>query len=116
MRNYVSALPTLPRHLTADVPYRARIRSSSDQLASPEEYSMSGVNAQLAMLTGTPSTPAGTPRGLRDDSSDTMSETDSQKSLKIRRKLPHLPPDQEAAPLPSHKKNSFGLNAKDRVR
>lgn len=77
---------------------------------------MSGVNAQLAMLTGTPSTPAGTPRGLRDDSSDTMSETDSQKSLRIRRKLPHLPPDQEAAPLPSHKKNSFGLNAKDRVR
>ncbi|XP_037777076.1 uncharacterized protein LOC119574058 [Penaeus monodon] len=44
------------------------------------------------------------------------SETDSQKSLRIRRKLPHLPPDQEAAPLPSHKKNSFGLNAKDRVR
>ncbi|XP_037773475.1 uncharacterized protein LOC119569342 [Penaeus monodon] len=94
----------------------ARLRSSSDQLASPEEFSMSGVNAQLAMLTGTPSTPAGTPRGLRDDSSDTMSETDSQKSLRIRRKLPHLPPDQEAAPLPSHKKNSFGLNAKDRVR
>nr|XP_027236805.1 uncharacterized protein LOC113828064 [Penaeus vannamei] len=96
--------------------HRARLRSSSDQLASPEEFSMSGVNAQLAMLTGTPSTPAGTPRGLRDDSSDTMSETDSQKSLRIRRKLPHLPPDQEAAPLPSHKKNSFGLNAKDRVR
>lgn len=77
---------------------------------------MGSVNAQIAMLTGTPSTPAGTPRGTRDDSSDTMSETDSQKSLRVRRKLPHLPADQEAAPLPSHKKNSFGLNAKDRVR
>nr|XP_045614121.1 uncharacterized protein LOC123767957 isoform X2 [Procambarus clarkii] len=95
---------------------RARLRSSTDQLASPEEYSLAGVNATLAMLTGTPSTPAGTPRGLRDDSSDTMSETDSQKSLRIRRKLPLLPPDQEAAPLPSHKKNAFGYNAKDRVR
>lgn len=38
------------------------------------------------------------------DSSDTMSETDSQKSLRMRRKLPCLPPDQEAAPLPSSKK------------
>ncbi|XP_037092131.1 uncharacterized protein LOC119112169 [Pollicipes pollicipes] len=53
---------------------------------------------------GTPVTPAGTPRGLRDDSSDTMSETDSQKSLRIRRKLPYLPMDQEAAPLPMARK------------
>lgn len=58
---------------------------------------------------GTPiGTPVGTPRSGRDpcggDSSDTMSETDSQKSLRMRRKLPCLPPDQEAAPLPSTKK------------
>ncbi|CAG7718625.1 unnamed protein product [Allacma fusca] len=53
-------------------------------------------------------TPVGTPRSGRDpggcDSSDTMSETDSQKSLRMRRKLPCLPADQEAAPLPSTKK------------
>lgn len=73
-----------------------------------------GLNPQLALLSGTPSTPAGTPRGLRDDSSDTMSETDSQKSLRSRRKLPHLPPDQEAVTLPTHKK--YGFNTKEMVR
>ncbi|RXG53998.1 hypothetical protein Avbf_06840, partial [Armadillidium vulgare] len=92
---------------------RARLRSSSDQLVSPED-ALLGLNPQLALLSGTPSTPAGTPRGLRDDSSDTMSETDSQKSLRSRRKLPHLPPDQEAVTLPTHKK--YGFNTKDRVR
>jgi len=58
---------------------------------------------------GTPiGTPVGTPRSgrgeLAGDSSDTMSETDSQKSLRMRRKLPNLPQDQEAAPLPSARK------------
>lgn len=60
-------------------------------------------------ITPTGTTPVGTPRSGREppgagDSSDTMSETDSQKSLRMRRKLPCLPPDQEAAPLPSTKK------------
>ncbi|XP_068082055.1 uncharacterized protein [Anabrus simplex] len=49
---------------------------------------------------GTPQgTPVGTPRGPRDtggDSSDTLSETDSQKSLRMRRKLPPIP-DHELA-------------------
>ncbi|KAL1129829.1 hypothetical protein AAG570_012773 [Ranatra chinensis] len=56
---------------------------------------------------GTPqSTPVGTPRGPRDggDSSDTMSETDSQKSLRTRRKLPSIPADQEAVSFPNSKK------------
>jgi hypothetical protein len=50
----------------------------------------------------------GTPRGSRDagggDSSDTLSETDSQKSLRMRRKLPSIPAHQEAVSLPSSKK------------
>lgn len=58
---------------------------------------------------GTPQgTPVGTPRGSRDagggDSSDTLSETDSQKSLRMRRKLPSIPAHQEAVSLPSSKK------------
>jgi hypothetical protein len=58
---------------------------------------------------GTPQgTPVGTPRGSRDtgggDSSDTLSETDSQKSLRMRRKLPSIPTHQEAVLLPSSKK------------
>nr|XP_014285247.1 uncharacterized protein LOC106686443 isoform X2 [Halyomorpha halys] len=66
-------------------------------------------NQQLNSVTpmGTPqSTPVGTPRGTRDggDSSDTMSETDSQKSLRTRRKLPSIPSDQEAITLPNTKK------------
>lgn len=71
---------------------------------------------------GTPqSTPVGTPRGPRDtggDSSDTLSETDSQKSLRMRRKLPSIPPDQEAAPLPTSKKRDHktGKAAQDRFR
>lgn len=78
-------------------------------------------------VSGTPtvtpqSTPVGTPRGPRDtggDSSDTLSETDSQKSLRMRRKLPAIPPDQEAAPLPTSKKRDRNKNAKaaqDRFR
>lgn len=64
-------------------------------------------------------TPAGTPRSgglsLRDrealacDSPDTLSETDSQASMRGRRKLPHLPPDQEAALLPSVQKKKMEL-------
>jgi hypothetical protein len=64
-------------------------------------------------------TPAGTPRGgahsrdsrdlLACDSPDTLSETDSQASLRLRRKLPLLPPDQEAALLPSVQKKKLEL-------
>ena len=61
-------------------------------------------------------TPAGTPRGGggvggRDmvESPDTISETDSQKSLRMRRKLPLLPPDQEAALLPSVQKKKIEM-------
>ena len=95
-------------------PTRARLRSSADHLLSPSEELGVGLAGGLSALLSSASTPAGTPRGLRDDSSDTLSETDSQKSLRIRRKLPHLPPDQEG--LPSFKKNHFGLNTKERVR
>ncbi|KAK3913658.1 Rab-3-interacting molecule unc-10 [Frankliniella fusca] len=74
-------------------------------------------------LGGTPmstpqGTPVGTPRGPRDqggDSSDTMSETDSQKSLRNRRKLPPIPADQEAAPLPTKKRERKSHSA-DRFR
>ncbi|CAG0885084.1 unnamed protein product [Darwinula stevensoni] len=55
---------------------------------------------QLSLLTGTP----GTPGSLPGDSSDTLSETDSQKSLRSRRRLPNIPPDQEAIPLPTSRK------------
>lgn len=61
-------------------------------------------------------TPAGTPRGrgerelLACDSPDTLSETDSQASLRLRRKLPLLPPDQEAALLPSVQKKKLELS------
>lgn len=64
-------------------------------------------------------TPVGTPRGPRDqggDSSDTMSETDSQKSLRNRRKLPPIPADQEAAPLPCSKKRERKSHSADRFR
>lgn len=75
-------------------------------------------------LGGTPmstpqGTPVGTPRGPRDqggDSSDTMSETDSQKSLRNRRKLPPIPADQEAAPLPCSKKRERKSHSADRFR
>nr|CAD7413637.1 unnamed protein product [Timema poppensis] len=77
--------------------------------AAPALHPMSGgLKTSLRTPLGTPqSTPVGTPRGPRDtggDSSDTLSETDSQKSLRMRRKLPAIPSDQEAAPLPSSKK------------
>lgn len=66
---------------------------------------------------GTPTTPMGTPAGTPrggnllacDSPSDTLSETDSQASLRLRRKLPHLPPDQEAALLPSVQKKKLEL-------
>lgn len=64
-------------------------------------------------------TPVGTPRGPRDqggDSSDTLSETDSQKSLRMRRKLPAIPADQEAAPLPCTKKRDRKSHSADRFR
>lgn len=73
-------------------------------------------------ITTPQSTPVGTPRGPRDtggDSSDTLSETDSQKSLRMRRKLPSIPPDQEAAPLPTSKKrdrNKSGKTPQERFR
>jgi hypothetical protein len=46
---------------------------------------------------------------LACDSPDTLSETDSQASLRLRRKLPLLPPDQEAALLPSVQKKKLEL-------
>lgn len=46
---------------------------------------------------------------LACDSPDTLSETDSQASLRGRRKLPHLPPDQEAALLPSVQKKKLEM-------
>ena len=82
-----------------------------------------GPAAHSFVLGGTPTTPMGTPAGtprsgglsMRDrealacDSPDTLSETDSQASLRGRRKLPHLPPDQEAALLPSVQKKKMEL-------
>lgn len=59
------------------------------------------------------STPVSTPRGLRDlaASPDTLSETDSMKSFRSRRRLPELPPNQEAAPIPSAKKRERMMKA-----
>lgn len=89
-----------------------------------------GPAAHSFIVGGTPittpmGTPAGTPRGghsrererererdrdvLACDSPDTLSETDSQASLRLRRKLPLLPPDQEAALLPSVQKKKLEL-------
>jgi len=76
-----------------------------------------GPAANSFLIGGTPittpmGTPAGTPRGgVRDvlDSPDNLSETDSQASLRLRRKLPLLPPDQEAALLPSVQKKKMEL-------
>jgi len=76
-----------------------------------------GPAANSFLIGGTPittpmGTPAGTPRGgARDalDSPDNLSETDSQASLRGRRKLPLLPPDQEAALLPSVQKKKMEL-------
>lgn len=95
--------------------------------ASPEIDMLSmrpGPAAHSFIVGGTPittpmGTPAGTPRGghsrdrdrdvLACDSPDTLSETDSQASLRLRRKLPLLPPDQEAALLPSVQKKKLEL-------
>jgi hypothetical protein len=94
-------------------PYSPTASPEIDMLMRP------GPAAHSFTLGGTPvttpmGTPAGTPRGgglsardreaLACDSPDTLSETDSQASLRGRRKLPHLPPDQEAALLPSVQK------------
>lgn len=79
-----------------------------------------GPAANSFLVGGTPiatpmGTPAGTPRSnARDldrmmESPDALSETDSQKSLRMRRKLPLLPPDQEAALLPSVQKKKMEL-------
>ncbi|GFQ65544.1 uncharacterized protein TNCT_368961 [Trichonephila clavata] len=59
-----------------------------------------------------PQTP-GTPRDkVGGDSSDTQSEAESIKSVRLRRKLPNLPPDQCSSPSPTRKtidrpKNGF---------
>jgi hypothetical protein len=91
--------------------------------ASPEVDLASlrpGPAAHSFVIGGTPiatpmGTPAGTPRSAARDldrmieSPDALSETDSQKSLRMRRKLPLLPPDQEAALLPSVQKKKLEL-------
>nr|XP_042904214.1 protein piccolo isoform X2 [Parasteatoda tepidariorum] len=51
---------------------------------------------------GSPQTPS-TPRDKTGDSSDTQSEAESIKSVRLRRKLPNLPPDQCASPSPTRK-------------
>ncbi|GBM74640.1 hypothetical protein AVEN_54851-1 [Araneus ventricosus] len=62
---------------------------------------------------GSPQTP-GTPRDkVGGDSSDTQSEAESIKSVRLRRKLPNLPADQCSSPSPTrktldHGKNGFG--------
>ena len=88
---------------------------------SPDMDLLSGMRpgpaANSFLIGGTPittpmGTPAGTPRSsARDalDSPDNLSETDSQASLRLRRKLPLLPPDQEAALLPSVQKKKMEL-------
>ena len=111
---------------------RSRIRLIDGRPYSPTaspEIDMLGMRpgpaAHSFIIGGTPittpmGTPAGTPRGgvghnsrdrelLACDSPDTLSETDSQASLRLRRKLPLLPPDQEAALLPSVQKKKLEL-------
>jgi hypothetical protein len=46
---------------------------------------------------------------LACDSPDTLNETDSQASLRLQKKLPLLPPDQEAGLLPSVQKKKLEL-------
>lgn len=119
---------------SADLLHKSRIRLIDGRPYSPTgspEIDMLGMRPGPAAHSfmiggsgGTPittpmGTPAGTPRGgahsrdsrdlLACDSPDTLSETDSQASLRLRRKLPLLPPDQEAALLPSVQKKKMEL-------
>ncbi|XP_059351813.1 uncharacterized protein LOC130689767 isoform X1 [Daphnia carinata] len=118
---------------SADLLHKSRIRLIDGRPYSPSgspEIDMLGMRPGPAAHSfmigsgGTPittpmGTPAGTPRGgahsrdsrdlLACDSPDTLSETDSQASLRLRRKLPLLPPDQEAALLPSVQKKKLEL-------
>ncbi|KAK2721085.1 hypothetical protein QYM36_003379, partial [Artemia franciscana] len=50
------------------------------------------------------------------DSPDTLSETDSQASLRLRRKLPILPAGQDAAPLPTSRRQNRTPTAQDKTR
>ena len=68
----------------------------------------------LGTPAGTPARSSGLAAALLSDhrlveSPDALSETDSQKSLRMRRKLPLLPPDQEAALPPSVQKKKKEL-------
>lgn len=89
------------------------VQFQSLSAVGPDLWLSKGNEVVLLPHSGTPlgtpqGTPVGTPRGSRDtgggDSSDTLSETDSQKSLRMRRKLPSIPAHQEAVSLPSSKK------------
>ncbi|GIY44832.1 protein piccolo [Caerostris darwini] len=76
-------------------------------------HAINNVFSEIATTSaGSPLTP-GTPRDkVGGDSSDTQSEAESIKSVRLRRKLPNLPPDQCPSPSPTRKfadrtKNGF---------
>nr|CAD7196352.1 unnamed protein product [Timema douglasi] len=104
----LSSQPMATAHLISSQGMPTHLGSSQPVMSGAGTTSIMHQQLPGGTPLGTPqSTPVGTPRGPRDtggDSSDTLSETDSQKSLRMRRKLPAIPSDQEAAPLPSSKK------------
>ncbi|GFT11697.1 uncharacterized protein TNCV_264841 [Trichonephila clavipes] len=114
---------------TVPTPQARRIRSSSyggnSSKASEEllarlnggpslsPHAMNNIFSDIVTTSvSSPQTP-GTPRDkVGGDSSDTQSEAESIKSVRLRRKLPNLPPDQCSSPSPTRKtidrpKNGF---------
>ncbi|XP_054718182.1 uncharacterized protein LOC129227616 [Uloborus diversus] len=69
--------------------------------SSPHATS-NGFTDFIATTVGSPQTPS-TPRDKQAGDSDTQSEAESIKSVRLRRKLPNLPPDQCPSPSPTRK-------------
>ncbi|XP_055936609.1 homeobox protein prospero-like [Argiope bruennichi] len=80
--------------------------------SSLSPLAMNNVFSEIVATTsvGSPQTP-GTPRDkVGGDSSDTQSEAESIKSVRLRRKLPNLPADQCSSPSPTRKTLDHGKN------
>ncbi|GFT00084.1 protein piccolo [Nephila pilipes] len=118
--NMLATVPTPQARRIRSSSYGGNSSKASDELLarlnggpSLSPHTMNNVFSEIVTTSvGSPQTP-GTPRDkVGGDSSDTQSEAESIKSVRLRRKLPNLPPDQCSSPSPTRKtldrpKNGF---------
>ncbi|GFY67473.1 protein piccolo [Trichonephila inaurata madagascariensis] len=118
--NSQDAVPTPQARRIRSSSYGGNSSKASEELLarlnggpSLSPHAMNNIFSDIVTTSvSSPQTP-GTPRDkVGGDSSDTQSEAESIKSVRLRRKLPNLPPDQCSSPSPTRKtidrpKNGF---------